>query len=490
MPHYSYERLNDRSAGYLADEHARRFSHAASIQIFDAGPLGTKDGGVDFATIRQAIEARLHRVPRLRQELRWIPFEKHPVWVDDPDFILDYHLRHTSLPRPGGFRQLQTMAARIMAQRLDRSRPLWECWVLEGMRGGRFALIVKTHHCMVEEGGADLMQALLSAEADAPDPEPPTYIPRPLPSARELVMDEVIQRAAIPRRTLSRVTRFLKSPEDFSYHLEMRARRAASLLGYTVRAPMETPLNGPIGRHRRFRGLAFSLDEARDVRRRLGGTVHDVILAVVAGATRNYLLERLVSPASVDFLVATPVGVAQENWEEQVAEWAIDLPVWEKDPIRCFEQIRAATDELSRSQDALPATALVKGTTWYGGRLLSAGARAQASHTPVNMMITNSPGSQAPLYMKGARMLEAYGEAPLRDNHGLSIAVMSYDGRLFFGLNADFDVMRGLDRYVLALRNSFAALVEAASLRPVTGLEEDPPSEAEAGEDAASAGEV
>jgi WS/DGAT/MGAT family acyltransferase len=191
MPRYAYERLSDRSAAFLANETPSSVAHAASIQIFEAGPLASQHGGVDFEAIRRGIEARLQLVPRLRQKLRWIPFENHPVWVDDREFNLGYHLRHTSLPRPGGFTQLEVMAARIMAQRLDRSRPLWECWVLEGHEGGRFALIFKTHHCMIEAAGSDLLEVLLSADPDAPDPDPLPYTPRPPPSARELVVEEM-----------------------------------------------------------------------------------------------------------------------------------------------------------------------------------------------------------------------------------------------------------------------------------------------------------
>jgi len=462
MPRYAYERLSDHSAAFLKNETARCIAHATSLQIFDAGPLAAEAGGVDFESIQRAIAARLHRVPRLRQELRWIPFEKHPVWIDDPDFNLDYHLRHTSLPRPGGFDQLEKMAARIMDQRLDRSRPLWECWVLEGMEGGRFALILKIHHCMVDESGSDLLEVLLSPDPNDPDPEPPPYNPRPQPSARELVMAEIVHQARLPRRVFDRAHSVLHSPDKLAWEVESRARSAAELLGYALRAPMETPLNGEIGRHRRFRGLGFSLEEARGVRRELGGTIHDVILAVVAGATRTYLLERLVSPAAVDFRIATPVGLAAGPSERRVAEWVIDLPVWEKSAAARLEHIRAATEKLAAEAGALPASALLEGDTWFGGRLLSLGARALASHTPVNMMLTNSPGAQVPLYFKGGRLLEAYGLTPLREHHGLSIAVMSYDGTLFFGLNSDFDVVPDIDRFALALRGSFAELVQAA----------------------------
>jgi WS/DGAT/MGAT family acyltransferase len=401
-------------------------------------------------------------VPRLRRELRWIPFENHPVWTDDRDFNLGFHLRHTSLPRPGGFTQLQIMAARIMAQRLDRSRPLWECWVLEGLEGGRFALILKTHHCMVDEAGADLLEVMLSPDPEAPDPVPPPYNPRPSPSARELVVEEVVRQARLPRRRFDRALGLLRNRDALRREVESRARHAAELLGYSLRPPMDTPLNGRIGPHRRFRGIAFSLDDAKTIRGVLGGTVHDVILAAIAGAARAYLLEHFVSPASLDFRVATPVGLASGAADARVIEWVVDLPVWDKDVVTRFDQIREATATLATSEGALPASALLEGDTWLGARLLSLGARALASHTPVNMMITNAPGAQAPLYFEGARLLETYGQVPLREHHGLGVAVMSYDGRLFFGLNADFDLVGDLDRFVLALKDAFHALLHAA----------------------------
>jgi len=461
MARYGYERLSDRNAGYLAEETSRVVAHAASIQIFEAGPLGTEEGGVNFEAIRSGIEARLHRVPRLRQKLRWIPFENHPIWVDDHDFNLGYHLRHTSLPRPGGFAQLEATAARIMAQRLDRSRPLWECWVLEGLEVGRFALILKVHHCMVEEAASDLLEVLLSPDPQAPDPDAPPYSPRPRPSARELVEVEILRQARLARRAFDKLRAALGDPERLRRELEARARHAAELLGYSVRPPVETPLNGLIGPHRRFRGLAFPLDEAKAIRRAFDGTLHDVILAAVAGAARSYLMERLVSPAALDFRVSTPVGLAAGASEERVAEWVIDLPVWEKDPVTRFEKIRDATRKLGEGAETLRATTLLEGRAWFGTRLLSLGARALASHTPVNMTITNAPGAQIPLYFKGARLLETYGQAPLREHHGLGVAVISYDGKLFFGLNADFDLVPDLDRFALGLQTSFRELLQA-----------------------------
>ena len=469
MARTHYERLSDRAAATLASETPIAFAHASSIHVFEAGPLATAEGGVDFEAIRHAIGSRLHLVPRLQQELVWVPFEQHPVWVDDENFNLGYHLRHTSLPRPGGFSQLEDMAARIMAQRLDRSRPLWECWVLEGLEGGRFALILKSHHCMVEESGADLLEVLLSSDPEAHAPEAPVYIPRPRPSARELVMEEILQQARLPRRAIERVRRLSSEPALLGREVKAHATHAAELLGYSLRPAMDTPLNGSIGRHRRFKGVSVSLDEARAVRRSLDGKLLDVILATVTGALRSYLEERLVSPSAVDFRIATPVGLAEGRSGERMAEWVIDLPVWEKDPVVRFQQVRDATRKLAEARGAVPASMLLEGDTWFGGRLLALGARSLESHTSVNMTVINAPGTQVPLYFAGAKLVETYGQVPLRDNHALGIAAMSYDGRIFFGLNADFDLVPDLTFFAAALGRAFDELrrtAEAAKTAP------------------------
>jgi diacylglycerol O-acyltransferase len=457
-----YERLSDRSAATLAHETPIAFAHASSIHVFEAGPLATAEGGVDFEAIRRVIASRLHLVPRLLQELIWIPFEQHPVWVDDENFNLGYHLRHTSLPRPGGFSQLEDMASRIMAQRLDRSRPLWECWVLEGLQDSRFALILKTHHCMVDETGADLLEVLLSPDPDAPGPEAPVYIPRPRPSVRELVMEEILRQARLPRRGYERIRRLVSDPELLAHEVKTHATRTAELLGYSLRPAMDTPLNGPIGPHRRFKGVSVSLDEARALRRSLDGKLLDVILATVTGALRSYLEERLVSPSAVDFRVSTPVGLAEGRSGERMDEWVFDLPVWEKDPVVRFQQLRATTRKLAEERGAVPASMLLDSNTWFGGRLLALGARALESHTSVNMTVINAPGAQVPLYFAGAKLVETYGQVPLHHSHALGIAAMSYDGRIFFGLNADFDLVPDLAFFAAALERAFDELRRAA----------------------------
>ncbi|MCP5065070.1 MAG: wax ester/triacylglycerol synthase family O-acyltransferase, partial [bacterium] len=464
MPRYSYDRLSHESASLLERENSRRFQHSGATLIFEPGPLGTEDGGVDFAAIRSAIESRLHRVPQYRRKLRWIPIEEHPVWVDDREFNLDYHLRHTSLARPGGHAELQQVAARVQSQRLDRSRPLWEGWILEGMSGGRFALVLKTHNAMVDGAGADLLQVLLS-----PDPEeiyepPPQFRPRPVPSAAELVRDEVLRQARLPRRVFRQLQSFMAETEDLGDVLRHRVDAIARMVGYTLKRLPETPLNGDVGPHRRFAHLALPLEEAKSVRTELGGTVHDVVLTVVAGAVARYLRAHHVNPATLDFRAAVPMSLRSGERNEGVEEWILELPVWERDPVRRFQLVRERTEALIAESPAIGAKTLFSTPGWTSTRMIALAARSIRG-AAVHLSVTNVPGPQVPLYLKGARLVEAYGKVPLRHNGGLGIAVLSYDGKLCFGFNADFDLVPDLDVFTDALEESFAELVREAARR-------------------------
>ncbi|MBM4265887.1 MAG: wax ester/triacylglycerol synthase family O-acyltransferase [Deltaproteobacteria bacterium] len=462
MADYSYERLSSESASFLERETPRLFAHTGFVLVFEPGPLARTNEGVDFARIRRAIESRLHRAPRFRQKLAWIPLEEHPVWVDDRDFRLDYHLRHTSLPRPGTYEQLENAAARILAQRLDRSRPPWECWVLEGLEGGRFAILLKVHLCMVDDSsGADLLQVILTDDPKEADPTPLPFVPRPRPSARELWLDEIVRQARLPRRYLERLGELLQNPERLDWEVRSAARGLAAFLGYTIRRPVEAPFNGRIGPHRHFATLSTSLVEAREVARELCGTVHDVVLATVAAGLRSFLASRLVSPAALDVRIATPIAIdtpESTGHRSAITEWVVDLPVWERDPRVRFEMIAARTRALAHAEGALPARRIAGDGPWRNARILSLGARALASHTPVNLAVTSVPGPSGPLYFAGARLLETYGQVPLRDGHGLGIAVLSYAGRLFWGLSGDLDLLPDLRQLATGLSNAFLEL--------------------------------
>jgi WS/DGAT/MGAT family acyltransferase len=357
--------------------------------------------------------------------------------------------------------QVQSVVARLQAQRLDRSRPLWECWLLEGLSGGRFALVAK-QHTVLAETGADLMQVLLS-----PDPKDefelaPAYAPRPMPSAAELVRDEVVRQFRLPQKALRRMRQFAQEHDSLSRELTRRAQSVANLLGYSIREIHDTPLSGTPGPHRRFETLVVPLADVRLVHAQLGGSVHDVLLAAISGAVGDYFRERHMNPAVLDFRAAVPVSLRSGERNEGVGEWILDLPIWERDPRRRLAQIRERTEQLNRESPALGAKTLHSVAKWASSRTLAQGVRAISERTPVNVRIANVPGPQTPVYLRGARLLEAYGTVPLGRVGGLGIAVFSYDGKLCIGVNADYDRVADLDRFTAKLGDSIRELVREA----------------------------
>ena len=464
MARYSYERLSYESAALLAGESSRHFAHAATTLVFEAGPLARPNGGVDFEAIRSAIESRLHLVPAYRRKLRRVPIENHPVLVDDREFNLDYHLRHTGIAQPGEIAQLQRVVARLQAQRLDRSRPLWECWVIEGLAGGRFALVMKQHAVLAETSG-DLMQVLLSPDADESYEPAPPFVPRPMPSAAELVRDEVVRQLRLPQKALARLREFALESDSFANELGRRAQAVANLLGYSIRALHETPLSGEPGPHRRFETLVIPLADAQLVHHELGGTVHDVLLAAVSGAVGAYFRARHMNPAVLDFRAAVPVSLRSGDKNEGVGEWILDLPIWERNPAQRLEHIRRRTDELNRESPALGARTLNSVAKWTSSRVLAQGVRAISERTPVNVRIANVPGPQTPVYLRGAKLDLAFGTVPLARSGGLGIAMFSYDGKLCIGVNADYDRVADLDAFTGLLAESLRELVAEARKR-------------------------
>jgi WS/DGAT/MGAT family acyltransferase len=468
MPHYKYERLGAQDAAFLLFESPTVHTHIAATQIFELGPLGTEDGGVDIAAIKRATEAVLHLIPRYRQKLAWIPVFNHPVWVDDRDFNLDYHIRHSSLPRPGGIDQLKRLSARIMSMPLDRARPLWETWVVEGLEGDRFATITKIHHCMLDgESGVDLAQILLSPDPKSRLPEDvPAYIPRPAPTAMELFRDELTQRASLPLHALRGFRNFSRETENLRDEIALRARAVGELVGWAVRSPSETPINGPLGPHRNFDWLTMPLDDVKAVRRALGCTINDVVLTTVTGAVRRFLIRRRVRPEEIDFRVSAPVSVRREEEKgklgNRVSSWIVRLPLGEEDPRKRLNAIHSVTQDLKSSKQALGVEMMMAVAEWTPGILLSLGARAASG--PINMIVTNVPGPQFPLYMLGAKLLAPFPQVPLLEGTGIGVALFSYDGNLVWGFNADYGLVPDLEHFRQAIEESFRELGEAAGV--------------------------
>ncbi len=411
----------------------------------------------------------LHQIPRYRQKLDWIPFEGSPVWIDDEHFDIDYHVRHTSLPRPGSEAQLKALAARVMAQQLDRDRPLWEIWVIEGLSENRFALVSKIHHCMIDgSSGMDLGQILQSPTPDRTIREAPPFLPRPAPTATELVRDSFARRVSMPFRALRGIRAFRRETEDLWDELGVRARALRDMFAAQNAPSSSTPINGPLGPHRIFDWWTVPLSDVKALRRALGCTVNDVVLTVVTGAFREFLIRRQVRPESIDFRVQAPVSVRRDDEKgklgNRISAWLIRLPLEESDPIKQLERIHEITQDLKENQQALGVEMMMQVMEVMPSALLSLGA--QAASGSMNSIVTNVPGPQFPLYLLGAEMKAMYPQVPLLQNVGLGIALISYNGNVCWGFNADRELVPDLAAFVAQIEASFARVADAAGVKP------------------------
>ena len=308
----SYIRLSALDAAFLDVETQNAHMHVGAVGIFDAAPLRSEDGSVDIDRIRRLVEHGFRRFPRYRQKLAWIPVFDHPVWVDDARFNIHYHVRHTSLPRPGDERQLKRLAGRIMSQQLDRGKPLWEMWIVEGIDGDRLAIISKAHHCLIDGvGGVDLIGSTMGAEARdvaAIDEEPPRWTPHPQPSPQQLLRDELLRLAREPVSVARVALAAARSPRTSAKRLRDAAEGLADAVVAGLRGASETQLNVEIGPHRRFDWTSIPLTDVKVVREGLHGTVNDVVLATVSGALGRFLAGRGEDTANLDFRAMVPVN--------------------------------------------------------------------------------------------------------------------------------------------------------------------------------------
>jgi WS/DGAT/MGAT family acyltransferase len=470
MDHFNYERLSAQDNDFLLWETPSLPMHGSGLQIFEAGPLATPEGGIDFEAVQGAFASVLHRVPRYRQKLMWVPGEARAVWVDDPHFRIDYHFRHIALPRPGSDAQLKRLAADLMERPLDRGRPLWEIWLIEGLEGGRFAMINKTHHCMIDgASGMALMQTLFSTSREVAPREAPRYVPRPPPSALELQRDTWRRRLGLPGRLLSGGVRALRESEDFGAEVSGYARALAQIARFKLAPASETPLNGPIGPHRVFDWLELPLDAVKAVRRARGCSLNDVVLATVSGAVREFLIGRQLRPERLDFRVSAPVNVRRAGdagrLGNHVSSWIVRLPLGEADPLAQLREIHATTSALKQSNQAR-AVELVTRLHEF----LPLDIQGMSKGTQ-NLLVTNVPGPQFPLYLLGARLLSLFAQPPLIDHVGLAISALSYDGKLGFGLTGDLDRVPDLGDFVRDLARSFERLASAAGSAPAAKRE-------------------
>jgi diacylglycerol O-acyltransferase / wax synthase len=461
-----FDRLTAIDASFLHQEGQNSHMHVGAVTIFEGPPP-------EFEEFLDTLRERLHLVPRYRQRLQEAPLQTgRPIWIDDPTFNLEYHVRQTALPEPGSEEQLTRLTARIFSQQLDRSKPLWETWLVEGLDGGRFALISKTHHSLIDGiAGVDLAQVLFDltpVPQEIPHPDE-AWQPAREPNAIELLADGVSGLAkaglGVAARALGAATRPTESIQEL--------REAAEGLGEIVWAGMnpapETPLNVEIGPHRRFVGVRNELEDFRTIKNAFGGTVNDVVLTVVSGALRDWLQSRGVRTEGLELRALVPVSIRGSHEQGQlgnrIAVMRGPLPVYIEDPVARLEAVRQAMGELKESKQAVGAEVLAGVQNFAPPTILAQASRLNFSTRLFNLIVTNVPGPQFPLYVRGRELEDVFPVAFLPENHALAVAIMSYNGRINFGLLGDYDALPDIGRIGDGIEASLAELVALAGAR-------------------------
>jgi diacylglycerol O-acyltransferase len=456
------DRLSSIDASFLTQETSASHMHVGGILIFE-GPPPSYEGLLEHT------RSRLHLVPRFRQKLAFPPIQMgRPFWVDDPDFNLEYHVRHSALPAPGSEEQLRKMAARVFSQQLDRTKPLWELWLVQGLKRKRFALVTKTHHSLVDGvAGVDLATVLFDvtpvpepAEADHP------WIPDPEPSGAQLVAKGIEGIAATPFRIAGRLGTAVQHPRPAVKQATEAAEAVGEVAWAFANPAPDVPLNVEIGSHRRFAWVRSELAEFKAIKNALGGTVNDVVLAAVAGALRRWLLARGVRTEGLELRALVPVSIRTEDeyghLGNRIAAMRGPLPIYIADPVRRLERVREAMDGIKSSKQALGAEVIARFNDFAPPTLLAQASRLNFSTRLFNLIVTNVPGPQFPLYVLGRELEDIFPVAFLPEHHALAIAIMSYNGGIDFGLLGDYDALDDIDALADSIEASIAELSEAA----------------------------
>jgi diacylglycerol O-acyltransferase / wax synthase len=460
------DRLSAVDASFLAGERAGSHMHVGAVMIFE-GPPPAREEALEH------IASRLHLVPRYRQKLAVPRFEMgRPLWVDDPSFNLEYHARQTALASPGGTEQLRLLTARIFSQRLDRSKPLWESWFVQGLENDCFAIINKTHHALVDGvSGVDLATVLFDTGPVPPEPaELPDWSPREEPSQAQVVAEGVKGLLRTPVDLARRAAAAAAHPERSAERVREAAEGLGEVVWANLNAAPETPLNGPIGSHRRVWWTAAQLDQFKAIKNSLGGTVNDVLLAVVTGALARWLRTRGIRTEGLELRAQVPVSIRSDDERDRlgnrIAVMRAPLPVYARDPVERLRIVREAMQGLKESKQALAAEVIAGLEGFAPPTLLSMASRMNWSTRLFNLIVTNVPGPQFPLYLRGRELLEVVPVAFLPANFTLTIAAMSYNGKLEFSLMGDYDAMPDIDLIGEFLQEALAELLEAAGRPP------------------------
>jgi diacylglycerol O-acyltransferase / wax synthase len=464
MPQTHLDRLSSTDASFLHQEGPTSHMHIGGALIFE-GPPPPFDDFLDH------VRGRLHLVPRYRQKLAHPPLESgRPLWVDDPSFNLEYHIRNTALPAPGTEEQLWRLAARIASQQLDRAKPLWEMWLVEGLEDGRFALISKTHHSLVDGvSGVDLATVLFDLE---PTPSPQktdeleVWQPSPEPSPAELVAAGIRGAAGVAAGIAARAVSAATRPAAAITRVRDAAEGVGEIVWAALNPAPETPLNVEIGPHRRFAVVRHKLSDYKQVKDAMGGTVNDVVLAVVSGALAGWLRNRGIRTEGLEMRALVPVSVRGQEERgtlgNRLAVMRGPLPVYISDPVARLRYVKKAMDGLKESKQAVGAATLAAVNDLAPPTMLAQASRLNFSTRLFNLIVTNIPGPQFPLYVLGRELQDLFPIAFLPRGHALAVAIMSYNGELCYGLLGDYDALHDIDVFAAGLDDAVNELLGLA----------------------------
>lgn len=452
-----FERLTVLDELFLHLEGPDTHMHVGAVVLFEGPPP-------DYEDFKEMVGKRLQMVPRFRQKIANVPFGLgRPVWVDDTHFNLEYHVRQTALPAPGDDAKLKRLAGRIMSQQLDRTKPLWEIWFVEGLADDRFALISKTHHAVVDGvSGADIMSVMLDLSPEPQEIELEPWRPQPEPSADQLLLDAVGERVTSPAELIRTVQSAVLDPAKIPNRVVGTARDLWSFVGGTLDLAPASTLNQRIGPHRRFETVLVDLEDIKAIKNQHGTTVNDVVLAVCTGGLRHLLRGRGERVDDTELRAMIPVSVRADADRgalgNQVASLWATLPVHTSDPVKRLKWISDHMGDLKRSGQAVGAQILTSIGEYAPPTILAQASRLVQRQRAYNLVITNVPGPQIPLYATGRKMLEVYPVVPLSGNTTMGIALFSYNGKVGFGLQGDYDTAPDLGVLAEGIEKAIAEL--------------------------------
>ncbi len=465
-----YDRLSSLDASFLHLERPEYPMHVGAVSVLEGGSFFGADGRFRIDEVRDLVLSRLPLLPRFRRRLMQVPYDQgRPIWVDDDHFDITYHVRHTALPRPGSWEQLVALTTRVQEVLLDREHPLWEIWMVEGLEGGNVALLQKTHHALIDGvSGVDVATLLLDMSPDFVAPVVPEWTPEPAPAPSQLLLDTLCERMSEPAEIVRSIRSAFRGPRRALERTRELSQSMSTMVTRDAIAP-RTSINARTGRHRRLAVVRIPLAEVKEIRRGLGGTVNDVLLAGVSGGLRRLFVHRADDTEDLQLRVLCPVSVRTDDQQgtlgNKVSAMFVNLPVDNRPALERLQAISGQTADLKERRQAVGAEVLLGMTDYVAPTLMNLAAHVVHRQPFFNLVVTNVPGPQAPLYMMGGRLLEAFPIVPLTQNTTVVVGILSYDGTFHFGLWADRDSFADIEVLASGIDDAFTELLKIAQER-------------------------